>query len=255
MKLGKLALLCWRGAVRPRLREPGATAAGILSIALGVSVFLAVTVANRSAVGSFRNAFGMVTGRADLEIRGHIPEEILPRVLTIQGVKGATPLVEAVLTIPEYPGESLRLEGIDPFTAPGLLGFEPPTGEAGSSPDLSDWLAGNNLLAVSPAFLKQHGLHDGSEISVQGPGAPRKTKLITISEAEGIVAANVAATDIATAQEWVGSTGTLSAILLRLDPTADRAAVAERIKGIVPGDVCVEPPARRTGRVESMIAA
>jgi len=255
MKLGKLALLCWRGAVRPRLRDPGATAAGILSIALGVSVFLAVTVANRSAVGSFRNAFGMVTGRADLEIRGHIPEEILPRVLSIHGVKGATPLVEAVLTIPDYPGESLRLEGIDPFTAPGLLGFDPPTGEAGSSTDLSDWLAGNNLLAVSPAFLKQHGLHDGTEISVQGPGAPRKMKLITIAESQGIVAANVAATDIATAQEWVGSIGNLSAILLRLDPAVDRAGIAEQIRRIVPGDVSVEPPARRTGRVESMIAA
>ena len=255
MRLGKLALLCWRGAVRPRLREPGATAAGILSIALGVSVFLAVTVANRSAVGSFRSAFGMVTGRADLEIRGQIPEEILPRVLSVQGVKGATPLVEAVVTLPGYPGESLRLEGIDPFTATGLLGFDPPTGGAESSTDLSDWLAGNKLLAVSPLFLKQHGLHDGWEISVQGPGASRKMKLITIPETEGIVAANVAVTDIATAQEWVGRTGELAAILLRLDPTVDRATVAERIRGIVPGDVSVEPPARRTGRVESMIAA
>jgi putative ABC transport system permease protein len=197
----------------------------------------------------------MVTGRADLEIRGQIPEEILPRVLSVHGVKSATPLVEAVVTLPGYPGESLRLEGIDPFTATGLLGFDPPTGGAESSTDLSDWLAGNKLLAVSPLFLKQHGLHDGWEISVQGPGASRKMKLITIPETEGIVAANVAVTDIATAQEWVGRTGELAAILLRLDPTVDRATVAERIRGIVPGDVSVEPPARRTGRVESMIAA
>ena len=68
----------------------------------------------------------MVTGRADLEIRGRIPEEILPRVLAVPGVTAATPLVEAVLTLPGFPGEALRLEGIDPFTATGLLGFEPP---------------------------------------------------------------------------------------------------------------------------------
>ncbi len=255
MRFSTLALLCWRGAVRPRLRDPAATAAGILSIALGVSVFLAVTIANRSAVGSFRNAFGMVTGRADLEIRGRISEEILPQVLAIPGVTGATPLVEAVLTIPGYPGESLRLEGIDPFTAPGLLGFESPAGGTGSSADLTDWLAGNDLLAVSPAFLKQHGLQAGTVISVQGPGAPRPMRLTTIPENEGISAANVAATDIATAQEWVGRPGEISAILLRLDPAANRSALVARLRDLVPGDVSVEPPARRTGRVESMIAA
>jgi len=108
--------------------EPRATAAGILSIALGVAVFLAVTIANRGAVGSFRNAFAMVTGRADLEIRGRIREEILPRVLATPGVAGATPLVEVVVTLPGFPGESLRLEGIDPFTAAGLLVFDLPAG-------------------------------------------------------------------------------------------------------------------------------
>ena len=103
MRVPTLALLCWRASVRPRLREPRATAAGILSIALGVAVFLAVTIANRSAVGSFRNAFGMVAGRADLEIRGRIPEEILPRVLATPGVAGATPLVEAAWRPPASP--------------------------------------------------------------------------------------------------------------------------------------------------------
>ena len=256
MRFGTLARLCWRGSVRPRLKEPRATAAGILSIALGVSVFLAVTIANRSAVGSFRNAFSMVTGRADLEIRGRIPEEILPRVVATPGVAGATPLVEAVLTLPGYPGESLRLEGIDPFTATGLLGFESPTGGSGSAGDLEGWLSGNDLLAVPTPFLRQHGLAGGSVLSVQGPGAPRTMRLAAIPQADGVeAAANVAATDIATAQEWVGRPGEISAILVRLAPGADRAAVTARLRDLLPGDVGVEPPARRTGRVESMIAA
>lgn len=255
MRVPTLALLCWRASVRPRLREPRATAAGILSIALGVAVFLAVTIANRSAVGSFRNAFGMVAGRADLEIRGRIPEEILPRVLATPGVAGATPLVEAVVTLPGFPGESLRLEGIDPFTATGLLGFDPPAGETDAPGDLAGWLSGNDLLAVTPSFLAQHGLAAGSKLSVQGPGAPRTMRLSTIPETEGMAAANVAATDIATAQEWVGRPGEITAILIRLAPRADRAEVSARLRAAVPGDASVEPPARRTGRVESMIAA
>jgi putative ABC transport system permease protein len=255
MRIPTLALLCWRGSVRPRLKESRATSAGILSIALGVAVFLAVTIANRSAVGSFRNAFGMVTGRADLEIRGRIPEEILPRVLATPGIEGATPLVEAVVTLPGFPGESLRLEGIDPFTATGLLGFDPPAGGTGTSGDLAGWLSGNDLLAVTPSFLAQHGLSEGAKLSVQGPGAPRTMRLTTIPETEGVAAANVAATDIATAQEWVGRPGEITAILVRLAPRADRGEVSARLRAVVPGDASVEPPARRTGRVESMIAA
>ncbi len=45
----------------------------ILSIALGVAVFLAITIANRGAVESFPRVCAMITGHADLEIRGRIP--------------------------------------------------------------------------------------------------------------------------------------------------------------------------------------
>jgi hypothetical protein len=38
----------------------------ILSIALGVAVFLAITIANRGAVESFHRVFAMITGHADL---------------------------------------------------------------------------------------------------------------------------------------------------------------------------------------------
>jgi len=259
MRASLLARLCWRGAIRPRLRAPRAAAAGILSIALGVSVFLAVTIANRSAVGSFRNAFAMVTGQADLEIRGRIPEEILLRVLSTSGVAAATPLVEAVVTLPGFPGESLRLEGIDPFTAQGLLGFDPPGGGTDTAVDLAGWLAGNTMLAVPPSFLNEHGLKTGATLVVQGPGAPRMMTLATIPSSKGsngaMGAANVAATDIATAQEWVGRLGEISAILVRLQRPSERSAVAAALRNLVPGDVTVDPPARRTGRVESMIAA
>ena len=58
--------LCWRVAVRPLLADPRAALLGVLSIALGVAVFLAVTIANRGAAESFHHAFETVAGRADL---------------------------------------------------------------------------------------------------------------------------------------------------------------------------------------------
>jgi putative ABC transport system permease protein len=220
-----------------------------------VAVFLAVSIANRSAAESFRNAFGMVTGRADLEIRGILPEILLPRVLECPGVAGATPLVEAMVTLPDHPGESLRLAGIDPFTAEGLLGFPLPAASGGG--DLATWLEGGTALAVTPEFLRQHGMKPGEEIRLQGPGAPRMMRITHVIGGEAAVSASasVAAVDIATAQEWTGHPGQLSAILVRLAPGERREDVAARLRRLAPGDATVDPPSRRTRRVEAMLAA
>lgn len=252
---GAPLLLCWRGAVRPALRAPGSSVAGLLSVALGVAVFLAVTIANRSASESFRSAFAMVTGRADLEIRGNLPETLLPQVAACDGVAAASPLVETTVTLPDHPGESLRLAGIDPFTAEGLIGFRPPSGEGSQ---LTEWLSGNDGLAVTPEFLTRHGLRKGDTLRLQGAGPARTVTISEVLKPEAAAAAaNVAATDIANAQEWTGNNGKLTAILVRLsDPASpSREAVATRLRGMVRGDVTVEPPARRTDRVEAMLAA
>ena len=248
--------LCWRGAIRPVLQRPRAALLGILSIALGVAVFLAITIANRSAVGSFHRAFEMVTGRADLEIRGKIPDAALPQVQATKGVIAATPLVEAMVTLPDHPGESLRLTGIDPFTARGLLGFEPGTGEEGNG-DLGEWLSEENAVAVTPDFLTRHGMKRGDTLNLQGPGAPRRmriTHVITSGDA-ATAGGRIVATDIATAQEWTGRVGQLSAILIRVDDPAHRDEVAGRLKKFLPGDVTVDPPARRSRQVDIMLSA
>lgn len=258
MSIGRPALprICWRAAIRPLLRQPRAAVLGILSIALGVSVFLAITIANRSAVGSFHRAFEMVTGRADLEIRGRIPETVLPWVQATAGVEAATPLVEAMVTLPDFPGESLRLTGIDPFTARGLLGFDPTTGDEQTG-DLAQWLAGENAMAVTPDFLQRHGMKPGDGVSLQGPGAPRRMKITHIITGGDAAAAGVRimATDIATAQEWTGRAGEVSAILIRLADPSRRDEVAAQLRGLLPGDVTVEPPARRSRQVDRMLSA
>ena len=81
------------------------------------------------------------------------------------GVKAATPLVEATVTLPDYPGESLHLAGIDPFTAAGLLSLTPSfedhsqnqvEGKEASKDvavNLAEWLGEESAIAVLRAFL------------------------------------------------------------------------------------------------------
>jgi len=254
----------WRGSIRPFLLHPRAAMLSILSIALGVAVFLAITIANRGAVESFHRAFAMITGNADLEIRGHVPETILPEVNNITGVKAATPLVEAMVTLPDYPGESLHLVGLDPFTAAGLLSLTPffgshaqtTKGEEGG--DLVEWLGDESGIAVLRVFAERHDLKQGDPIRLQGGGPSRRLHMrhiIRTDDASAEGRGGVAALDLATAQEWVGELGYLSAILIKLRSPSEKQAVIALLQRLVPADVTVQSPARRTQLVDIMLAA
>jgi len=249
-----VAALVWRAVFRPRLRNPREALLSLLSVALGVAVFLAVSIANRGAAGSFRVAFEMVTGRADLEIRGHVPEGILRAVRSVDGVAAATPLVEGMATLPDFPGESLRMVGIDPFTAGDLLALDPGNAFAGSP---QEWLGNDTSVTVTAEFARNHALAEGAAFRVQGPGAVRTLTVGAILPENGVGsgAAAIAAFDIAPAQEWIGRPGELSAILIRLRNPSDRDRVAAELRAISPRNVTVDPPAARTGRVDRMLAA
>jgi len=257
MSLRSSLIMSWRGSLRPLILRPHAAMLGILSIALGVTVFLAITIANRSAVESFHHAFSIITGRADLEIRGRIPEAVLPEVQACSGVEAATPLIEAMVTLPDYPGESLHLVGIDPFTASDLLPMKPAFG-SNDQGDLGEWLARNDSVASSEGFLSRHHLKKGDFLTLQGPGTPRQVQLkYVLHHDEGTAAsgAGVVAMDLAIAQEWVGQAGTLTAILIKLRNQEDRTEVMERLRHLLPLDITVEPPAMRTKQVDIMLSA
>jgi putative ABC transport system permease protein len=256
MRFFTQAILSWRGGLRPLVLNPRPALLGIVSVALGVSVFLAITIANRSAVASFHRAFAMITGNADLEIRGNIDETLFPAIASCTGVATATPIVEAMVTLPDWPGESLHLVGIDPFTAQGLLTIRPAF--ANETGGLGEWLGCKGHLAVTPRFLEHHRLRLGEAIRLQGPGVPKSLTAANLIGAEDSAVGGegrVAALDLAEAQEWLGSPGRLTAILIKLRSPEDKLNVMESIRRMLPADVTIEPPARRTRQVDIMLSA
>ncbi|HRJ73394.1 MAG TPA: ABC transporter permease, partial [Terrimicrobiaceae bacterium] len=139
--------LFWRQIVRRSWRQPFLSGLNVLSVALGITVFLAIQIANRGALSSFRQASEMATGKAELEIRGgSLSDEILPAVAGDPGIRAATPMVEGIVTLPGQPGEYLRILGIDPFTGREIFPFE--LSSAGGPLDLDRWLSDPGAIAV-----------------------------------------------------------------------------------------------------------
>ncbi len=245
----RFGALFFRQVLRPMFRHPLLPVLNILSIGLGVAVFLAIQIANRGALTSFQNAVGLVAGRAHLEVRGDIPDSLFPAVAACPGVRSATPLVEGIVTLPDQPGEYLRLLGVDPFTGDGLRAFEIGAPD-GTSLDIEAWLREPDAVALAS------GHKDPLRVLAAGRSVGLQPRFMIRSD-EGVIGADdrIAAMDIGWAQELLGLQGRLTSIQVELNDPLRAEALIPELQKLVPPDVTVAPPARRGAETEAMLAA
>src|SRR5260221_4719178 len=105
--------------VRDALRHPVLTSINILSVALGVAVYLAIQVTNYSANRALAASVDVTAGRADLEAVGEMDDASVPRPQNVPGCSAATPLLERIHALPHYQGEQPRFGGGDPVPHTG----------------------------------------------------------------------------------------------------------------------------------------
>lgn len=241
--------LFFRQVLRPWVRHPLLPILNILSIAAGVSVFLAVQIANRGALASFQNAVGLVAGRAHLEIRGDFPDSVFPAVAGLSGIRSATPLVEGIVTVPDQPGEYLHLIGVDPFTGRNLRAFELGATD-GSSLDLEAWLREPLAIATAPGRNRPFRVLAAGRSVELNPTFTLVTRDAAVESDPRIVAM-----DIGWAQELLDMRGRLTSIQIELVDPLHAGTVSDSLRALVPPDVTIAPPSRRGAETEAMLAA
>ena len=238
--------------VRYALRHKLLAVINIASVALGVSVYLAIQIANWSATEAFKAGVDVVAGRANLEARGIFDDELFPRLQKVAGVTAATPLVEGLVTLPGYPGEYLHILGVDPFTNSAFENFK--VGRStNESFDADAWFGNPKSIAVTKSFADLHKLKPGDSIRIKLDEREIDLVLSFILEARD-GDSRFAAMDIGWAQELLGLQGKLTCILFRLSDPTNPGPVSERIQQIVPGDAVVQEPEQRSSQVEKMLA-
>ena len=254
MKAQYFRIFRWH-VIRHLRRNPLLAALNILSVGLGVAVFLATQLANHSANRAFAATVDMVAGKAELQITapaGRLPETILPQATTASGISAATPLVRGLITLPDFPGEYLEVLGIDVFTDEPFRTFDPIDFDAGKF-DLEHWLVGPGSIAVTEEFATRHKLKRGDKIRARVNVVDHELEVGFILRSEGALESHFAAMDIGWAQELFGRRGELSAIQLRLAHPGEREKVSTELRKILPKDATVAAPARRTDEVNKML--
>jgi putative ABC transport system permease protein len=238
--------------VRYALRHKVLGVINILSVALGVSTYLAVQIANRSATAAFRAGIDVVAGRANVEVRGTLDDRLFPKLQKIPGVTAATPLVERVVTLPDWPGEYLHVFGVDPFTNASFENFKV-SKSAGESFDADVWFGNPRSLAVSKKFADSHKLKRGDSIRVKFGERVVDLVLGSVLEAKD-GDTRFAAMDIGWAQEMFGWQGKLTGVLFQISDPNNPEPVRQRIRELVPPDAVVQEPGERSGQVEQMLS-
>ncbi|QSR84957.1 FtsX-like permease family protein [Methylacidimicrobium sp. B4] len=245
---------------RQILRHPAMSAVTVLSVALGVALFVGVLVLNRSALAAFRASVDATAGKANLEVSGDgvpMDEELLRTVRSTPGIAAATPLVEQVCLVADHSGEYLQLEGIDLFSNVPFRAF---TLEAGGSSesDLLEFFRDPRAIALTATLARKLGLRLGDRITVRTETGPVPFVLRSLVEFQGKAVGadeHLALLDIAGAQESFGSVGKLSRISCLLAEGVDAGWVASQLRERLPPSVIVQTPEGRSRRVEKMLGA
>jgi putative ABC transport system permease protein len=241
-------------------RHPALTALNIVGIALGVTVFLSVQIVNHSALESFRASVDIVAGKADLEVIGdglRFDENAYPIVANDPAVAAATPTVEDVASLTDYPGEYLQVLGIDIFSNGPLRTFELHDAQ-NQKPDVVGFLRDPKVIAVTKKLSRRLGLKIGDPIRIEtqtGTETFHIGFLLEFGEDAPGADEHLAVMDIANVQENFRHVGKLTRISALLRPGADFNAVCARLRGELPANVLVQAPDRRNRQIERMIGA
>ena len=228
----------------------------VLSVALGIAVYLAIQIANHSANRSFAAGVDLVAGRAHLEVRGEVDETLWPVLARQPGVKAATGLVEGVVTLPDFPGEYLRVLGIDLFTGEAFRTFD--LHPAGKRLDVGTWLGQRGGIALGEDFAHKHGLKIGDRLRALVNGETKSLAVLSLvpsGDSPAGAQQRIAVMDIGWAQELFGRVGKLTTILLLLDRPERGAAVSEQLRAVLPPDLHAAAPRQRSAQLQTMLSA
>lgn len=233
----------------------------VLGIALGVAVVVAIDLANASASRAFDLSTETITGKATHQILGGpqgVPGTLYTRLRLEGMVNAAAPVLQSYVSSPQLGDHPMQLLGIDPFSDAPFRSFL--GGQEGETLDYSvliDFLTRPNAVLISQPLADRYGVSVGDSLQLLIGGREKPVLVagvllpadrISQRTLDGLILA-----DIATAQELLGSPGTLSYIDLIL--TDEPPGSLQRIQQWLPAGYRVEPAAARTGSIREMTQA
>lgn len=242
-----------RAGLRFYGRRPWQLCLAISGIALGVAVYVGVDLANDSARRAFQLSSDLITGSTTHHLmgtRGEIADSVYQSLRMQHGPVRAAPVIEVEARVRRLPGRVYTLMGIDPLEESGFRGFSGFV--PGRGTDFTRLIVEPATVLVPAPLLEELNLELGAELDLLAADRLETVRVVgTVLETSSAGDEPTAPiiTDIATAQELLGSTS-----LSRVDLILDEAE-AERIRALDLPSTTLVPAEGRNAAFEELSRA
>jgi putative ABC transport system permease protein len=226
----------------------------LLSVALGVALFVSVEVSNSSAEASFRRTVKKLSGNAQLQVvRGRmlgVEEEALAKIDAVPGVRAA-PVLQLGTTLPGSK-ESLMVLGLDFQREAQFRRWESVEGEKPRVNPLAFLLG--EAVVIPKSFAAKRGYKPGSKFLIDTPDGHRAVLVAAVVPDEGaaqVFGGNLAVMHVKTAQRLFRKPGRFDRIEVMVE--GDVEAAARRLREALGPEYTVQPPPMQNSFLEEAL--
>ncbi len=245
--------------LRELLSSRGRPLLTIFGIALGISVYLAIRLANSHALASFATTLDAVAGKATLQVSAGdlgFDEMLFLKVKGTPGVLHAAPVVQATALVKGKEGAALLVLGVDTFSEEFIREYDFNT--AGERKLTLSMLSEPDTIFITERMARGQGIKAGDRLVLLTDAKARPFRVRGLLRERGAALAfggNLAVMDIAAAQEAFQRLGRLDRIDIIPAPGVRLEVLQERLKAVLPPHLSVERPVRRNARVDEMLSS
>ncbi|MBX9949365.1 MAG: ABC transporter permease [Candidatus Obscuribacterales bacterium] len=261
--------------IRDLLSSWRRTAITVTGIALGVCVFLAISLANETALSEFKETVDLVSGKANLEIRpaaGNYIDHSILSTLAPLGREGVvyTPLLQAHAVAVGGKNPLVQINGIDTLAPTEFVQTKTDNSdqeESAASKDARLSTKSDQERSASKTSLLEFGtaligeklaedlkLGKGSELALSVNDKIVKLNVIGVLKSKGLGKSfngQVVVVDMETAQDLLDLPGKITQVEL-IVPEGVYQAVQEHLSSNILQPVTVDTPSARARTVEKM---
>jgi len=240
--------------------RPVRAAFAVLGVALGISLFVAVTMINRATIDYFRESVTSIAGTSKLAITGDemgFPEEVLEKVERLPGVAHAVPSMEvrARYTTADGVDETIIVMGIDLLRESGVRAYK--TDEEIVDDPLAFLNQEDSIILTRP-FAAEHGLAKGAKFTLTSAAGKKPFTVRGLLTPEGAAKAyggRIAIMDIDGARVTFGKEGLTDRIDIVPKPGVDEQALADTLQKVVGPSLRIERAETQVKTFERMVAS
>ncbi|MBI3543626.1 MAG: FtsX-like permease family protein [Deltaproteobacteria bacterium] len=243
-------------ALRHLKTKLGRTVLGILGIACGIALYVAITIINESTSGYFKESMTAVSGKATLQISaGEVgfSEKVSEKVEQVEGVKDSVPIIENRSWLVAT-NESVMVLGVDLLQEKAVRSYKD-TGKKIMG-DAMVFMSQPDSMILTDTFAKAHNIKmdDKLELSTsKGTGRFTIRGLLAPTGLATAYGGGMAIMDIDAARIAFGKEGKTDRIDVVTQKGADVDVVAQRLRATLGPSFTVQRPEMASQQMERMV--